>query len=40
MAQQIHDETLSVLHMRGQDLYRQKHYEAALECFTKVRIRQ
>lgn len=40
MAQEFHEETLSALHMRGQDLYRQKQYEAALQCFTKARTRQ
>lgn len=36
MAQSFHEETLSTLHTRGQDLYRQKQYEAALQCFTKA----
>lgn len=36
MTQQTHEETLSALHVRGQDLYRQKQYEAALACFTKA----
>lgn len=39
-AQNLHEETLSALHLRGQDLYRQKQYEAALQCFTKVRTHQ
>lgn len=40
MAQGLYEETLSALHRRGQDLYRQKQYEAALQCFNKVRVRQ
>ena len=40
MAKDLHEETLSALHRRGQDLYRQKQYEAALQCFTEVRTRQ
>lgn len=40
MSQGLHEETLSALHMRGQDLYRQKQYEAALQYFTKVRTRR
>ena len=36
MAHPVDGETLSGLHMRGQDLYRQKNYEAALQCFTEV----
>ena len=36
----IHEEVLSALHARGQNLYRQKQYEAALQCFTKVRTRR
>lgn len=40
MAQGLGEETLSALHMRGQDFYRQKQYEAALECFSKVRTRR
>lgn len=36
LTQQTHEETLSALHVRGQDLYRQKQYEAALACFTKA----
>lgn len=40
MAHEVHEEFLSALHMRGQDLYRQKEYEAALQCFTEARIRQ
>ncbi|CAD6577406.1 MAG: hypothetical protein ASARMPREDX12_008336 [Alectoria sarmentosa] len=34
VAQDLHEETLSALHLRGQDLYRQKQYEAALQFFT------
>ena len=37
MAHQVDGEALSGLHMRGQDLFRQKQYEAALQCFTEVR---
>ena len=40
MARNLHEETLSALHMRGQDLYRKKQYEAALQCLTEVRARQ
>lgn len=40
MAQGLHEETLLALHMRGQNLYRQKQYQAALQCFTKARTRQ
>ena len=40
MAQNLHEETFSALHMRGQDLYRQKQYEAALQCFSKVQVSQ
>lgn len=36
MAQGLYEETLSALHRRGQDLYRQKQYEAALQCFNKA----
>ncbi|KAM0804411.1 hypothetical protein BDR22DRAFT_818057 [Usnea florida] len=32
----IHEEALSALHARGQNLYRQKQYEAALQCFTEA----
>lgn len=40
IAQEFRGENLSTLHLRGQDLYRQKQYEAALQCFTEVRTRQ
>ena len=36
MAHPVDGETLSASQMRGQDLYRQKEYEAALQCFTDV----
>ena len=36
----IHEEALSALHARGQYLYRQKQYEAALRSFTEVRTRR
>ena len=35
-----HEDVLFDLHMCGQDLYRQKKYEAALQCFTEVRAHQ
>ena len=37
MAHSIDEESLSALHIRGQDLFRRKQYEAALQCFTEVR---
>ena len=40
MVHESHEEKLLALHMRGQELYRQKQYEGALQCFTKVRARQ
>ena len=36
MAHRDDGETPSASQMRGQDLYRQKKYEAALQCFTEV----
>lgn len=35
-AQQGNEEALSALHTRGQGLYREKRYEAALQCFSKT----
>ena len=40
MAHGCREETLSALVVRGQDLYRQKQYEVALQCFSEVRARQ
>ena len=39
-AQGLDEDMLLALQKRGQDLYRQKEYEAALQCFTKARARQ
>lgn len=39
MARRFHEETLSALQMRGQDFYRQKQYEAALQCFNEMLVR-
>ena len=36
MAHRVDGGSLSALHIRGQDLFRQKQYEAALQCFTEV----
>lgn len=39
MAHHSHEQNLLALHKRGQELYRQKQYEEALQCFTQVRAR-
>ena len=36
MVHESHEKGLLALHMRGQELYRQKQYGEALQCFTKV----